>query len=531
MAYFLVVANFAMQGLLLYAIFDKIVVGNIEWQNGIMKVGGAEWGLFESAKTYGGLTCNEGGSLCFIDQNNSFSCAPPSVQLTGRWNELDTDGDDVWTVEEVMKSREELKCKYIVDPLEFFHVIVTFLKERETVIWLSPEVKEARAIPKPYFTYAAGDIIMCGYRSKHMCPNLLKKGVFHAPLKYGTAPRVGVTIESALDYCSDLLAPGGHCERILPSTYAVWKQESNEQCKDPDFTKMVYQNPGNGVIKSLLEVDYEARIAYERSKTTLFKLYKCIVIALWCLTMLVELRDITKDLTWTLRFPSAAEFGQDAVKMEDGPDGNTTFTIQGITRSHRCFVGLLAIGRLVMTAILLFVGVNYLLKQTNYIDLLMDAVALGFVMEISGILYHQVLNQEIREQCEALEPMTVPKFGIEWLNKRPTLVNFIEILAVIAVVAFIMRVWYRDTVEPLYHSLECACLGEGAHCREADKFSYDFWYKYWKEDVPNVFKEVADMKSDYEGQDDGAAAASALLQRRMHRPSGVALQHSLGPFP
>jgi len=529
MAYFLVVVNFAMQGLLLYAIFDKIVVGNIEWQNGIMKVGGADWGLFETAETYGGHTCNDGGSLCFIDYNNSFSCAPPSVQLTGRWDELDTNGDDVWTQEEVMESREELKCKYVVDPVEIFNVFISFLKERENVIWLSPEVKQGKAIPKPYFTYAAGDIIMCGYRSKHMCPNLLKRGVFHAPLKYQTAPRVGVTIESALDYCYELLAPGGHCERILPSTYAVWRQESEEQCMEPEFSKIIYENPGNGVTKSLLEVDFSARVAYERSKTTTFKLYKSIVIALWCLTMLVELREIGTDMTWTLRFPSADQFGRNAVTMREGAElESPRFTIQGITASHRFFVGLLCVARLVMTGTLSFVGVNYLLKQTSYIDLIMDAVALGFIMEISRILYAQVLHQAIREQCEALDPMVIPMYGNEWLNQRKTLLNFLQICVLAVVVALIMFVWYRDTVEPLYESLECACLGKGDNCREAEKFSYDFWYKYWKEDVPNVFLKVGEMRVKYEERHGTTTHQAFHLLNR--RPSGTPRQHSLEPF-
>jgi len=533
MAYLLIVVNFTMQGVLLYAIFNKIVVGNIEWQNGIMKVGGADWGLFDSAAT--GHGCNDGGSLCFIDHNKSFSCAPPSVQLTGRWEELDTDGDGIWTQQEVMEAREKLQCKYVVDPVEVFNVFISFLKERENVIWLSPQVKQGKAIPKPYFTYASGDIIMCGYRSKEMCPNLLKRGVFHAPLKHKTAPRVGVTIESALDYCYDLLAPGGHCERILPSTYAVWRQESEEQCKEPEFSKIIYENPGNGVIKSLLEVDYEARVAYSRSKTGTFKLYKCIIIALWCLTMLVELREIVMDLTWAIRFPDAAQFGENAVKIHEDTEGNAKFTIQGITMGHRCFVGLLCVARLVMTGILLFVGVSYLLKQTSYIDLIMDAVALGFIIEISRILYAHVLHQGVREQCEALDPMTVPMFGNEWLNQRPTLVNFIEVFAVAAVVAFIMYTWYSGTVEPLYEALECACLGKGAHCHEADRFSYDFWYKYWQEDVPNVFKAVAEMRSQHEGQHANLVQAGSsrqrLLQQWMHRPSSMAFQHSLGPVP
>merc|ERR1719410_755474 len=103
----------------------------------------------------------------------------------------------------------------------------------------------------------------------------------------------------------------------------------------------------------------------------------------------------------------------------------------------------------------------------------------------------------------------VPMFGIEYLNQRPTLVVFIEIFAVAGVVAAIMYVWYRGTVEPLYEALECACLGKGGNCREADRFSYDFWYKYWKEDVPNVFRSVAAMRPQHEGHHDGTGAGSS----------------------
>jgi len=68
-------------------------------------------------------TCNPGGSLCFME-GDKFSCAPPSVQLTGRWEELDTDGDGIWTREEVEKAKLDLQCKYIVNPVEVFDVLV-----------------------------------------------------------------------------------------------------------------------------------------------------------------------------------------------------------------------------------------------------------------------------------------------------------------------------------------------------------------------------------------------------------------------
>merc|ERR1719262_1308451 len=38
MGYVLVLMNFFMQGVLLYLIFEEVVVSNLEWQNGIMKL-------------------------------------------------------------------------------------------------------------------------------------------------------------------------------------------------------------------------------------------------------------------------------------------------------------------------------------------------------------------------------------------------------------------------------------------------------------------------------------------------------------
>jgi len=228
LACILVLVSIIVQSTLLYAIMQRIVKQDIKWQNKILSPAGEGFGsapgspsgfLFGEPKT----TCNPGGSLCY-KLNGTVSCAPPSVQLTGRWDELDTNGDGVWLRTEAEANFEVLKCKYSVNPVEVFDAFITFLQARESVIWLHQDVKDGKAIPKPYFTYAAGDIIMCLYRSPEMCANVLKMGAFDAPLKYATAPRVGTTINSALDYCYRLLKVGGTCERTLPSTYSVWKK-------------------------------------------------------------------------------------------------------------------------------------------------------------------------------------------------------------------------------------------------------------------------------------------------------------------
>lgn len=507
-AILLLLLNFFMQFLLLYVIYNEVVIGNIEWQNGIMRLDGQEWNLFAPKPP----DCNPGGSLCFVE-DGVFTCAPPTVQLTGRWDELDTNKDGIWTREEVEANREELKCKYVVDPIEVFDVFINFLKSREKVLWLHPDIKEGRAIAKPYFTFAAGDIIMCGYRNKDMCGNVLKKGAFHVPLKYHTSPRVGTSIDSALKYCYDLLRPGGTCETFLPSTYSVWKIEATTQCLAPHYSKFVYTNPGNNVTKSLLKVDYEARGAYETSKTTLFKTYKCIIIGMWLMAMMVELKDMIIIFTWCARFPSDAGMEpHEAVEMNhedpDDEESDVKYKINAISSSHRMNVLALNLVRFFLTTVLAFVGVNFLLNQTDYIGLLMDGVALVFVVEIAQILYSQVLRVSIREQTEALEPMEVEMFGIEYLNARPALMDFLWFTGCVLVAIIVLWHYSETLVNPLYDALECTCLGEGENCREAQRFSYDFWYNYWKVDVPKVFEDVDAMKSAGSGDQ-----SDSLFQR------------------
>merc|ERR550537_821918 len=172
--------------------------------------------------------------------------------------------------------------------------------------------------------------------------------------------------------------------------------------------------------------------------------------------MLQDLKDITIGLTWVMKFPDAEEFGEDAVKEEKDADDNTKYIIQGITSGHRITVGLMNVGRLILASVLLVVGISYLLRGTDYIGLLMDAVALVFIIEIANILYNQVLRPEIREQCESLDPMTGPMYGITWLNERQAIVDVIQLIAIVLFTVAVMHHYFIDVVEPLSDALECA---------------------------------------------------------------------------
>lgn len=487
LSYALVLLTLAIQGTLLYCVYNKVIARNANWVSGIMNTG-KDWNI------YGGISadgCNDGGSLCTLIDGH-YSCAPPSVQLVGRWDELDTNKDGIWTQDEVKQSRDAIKCKYAVDPVEFFGVLIRLLNERKEHIWLHPKIRRGEGIHKSYFTYIMGDVALCGYRNEDMCGNLLNRGVFDAPIKNATVPRVGSTIRSALDYCRGLLEQGGLCERFLPSTYATWKIESVQECQEPKYSKFVYTDPSDGTIKSMLEVDYEARQDYETAKTFVFRAYKYCITLIWFLLIAARLREVMKCVAWVYQLPSVSDETQE--KVDHASDSHE---VRFMSIQHRIALGLVVSLRFIMLCILLYVGLIFLGRQTQYIDLLLDGVALMFIVEVAEILYERVLRQEVRTTWEQRESIELVKFGVSRLASRPDLEDVL-FLVVVGLLTLAFVIYYNIAlVEPLYEALNCACLSQGDTCQESHTFSNSFWDKYWSKDVPSSIQAIATLKAGY----------------------------------
>mmetsp|Transcript_5604 Transcript_5604/g.15551 ORF Transcript_5604/g.15551 Transcript_5604/m.15551 type:complete len:567 (-) Transcript_5604:210-1910(-) len=518
LAYLIVVVAVTLQSVLLYNIYNSIVLGEWEWQLSV-------------AKPF--PKCNTGGSLC-IEMNGAYSCAPPSVQLASRWDELDTNHDGVWTREEVEAAKDILKCKYNVNPVEVFDVFVNMILSREKVLWVHPDVRAGKAIPLAYFIFAAGDVIMCSYRTSDMCPNLLMRGLWDAPLKYSNSPRVGDTIGSALEYCYGLLEPGGKCEHMLPSTFAVWKKSSADQCVGAGYSKVTYQHPVTNRTKSLLAVDYEVLADYKRVDEEFeFRIYKACVIGIYLLAMLFDLKSITMFATFVVKFPSAA--GQAEPVTEEAEDDDPTqskYTIHGITQGHRACMGVLVLVRFVMFVALTVVGLLFLLRTMSVLDLILNGLGLLFVVEISNIVYTQMLNPFLKKEFLDSQPLKVPMIGAAHLNKNPALKDILWFSSLMALLIFGMVFYKAAVTDPMTTALNCACLSQGETCREASLFDKVFWDRYWSKDIPAVFQAVEEMKRTGSLHTPVMAVMTGSTHKKARmlnrRSAGQGLQHFLG---
>lgn len=488
LAWLAVIIALVLQSVVIYAVWKEIVLGQVDWQLSVVR----------HAPPAG--QCVTDPSMCKMLPDGTVTCAPPSVQIAGRWNELDVNGDGNWTREEAAEMKDHFSCEFQVNLVEVFDVFATFLVNREKIIWIHPSIREGQGIPEMYFKYAAGDIIMCGYRNKDMCPNLLKRGYFDVPLAQGTVPRVGETIKSALAYCHAMLEDGGVCDTTLPSTYTVWKKSSDEQCYGAGYSKFVYTHPENGQTKSMLTVDYAATKDYRKAeRSTLFMMYKaCVIMVLLC-CIFSELRQIVPLVTFVAIFPSEEEVkskGKEPIEMEVNPedDDDVKYKIQGITSTHRASVLFVLALRLMISLMLLFVGVNFLLKETDYLNLILNGLGLLFVVALPADLYNQLLNPYLRSKVEHVQPVEVPLRGLKSLNRNPPLKDILWLVAMFVLLVVSMYIYTMVVVKPITGALQCACLSEGHDCREATAFSKDFWDTYWQTEVPGA---IADIK-EYE---------------------------------
>jgi hypothetical protein len=316
------------------------------------------------------------------------------------------------------------------------------------------------------------------------------------------------------------------CERNLPSTYAVWKITSQEECGSPSYEMFKFTNPGNNATKSLLRVDYSARQEYELAQEFLFQLFKGIIVFTWLLAMTAEYRDIVKILTLCGRIPDATVFGDDAVLVEQDPADpeDVRYRIQGITKRHRYTVIAVTLLRFCVTCVLLLVGVCYIIKTNGYADLIMNGVALGFIAEISSVLFAQVLREEVKDQTEDIKPIKVEMYGIDWLNSRPALIDVLCVVGVAVAVLVLMWWQQKNVVLPVYTALECTCLNLGDNCYEANTYTYDWWHEYWLHGVPSVFQAVNALKAKVAG---AAGASYLMIDTTRHRNNATAGNHEM----
>lgn len=492
---FLLILSFAMQLTLLWVVGNAMIEEKEAWMQDLVTVQDIDhpsWiPLFGASAAEN--KCEAKNSLCFEDAG-MITCAPKTIQLMGRWENIDVNGDGVFSYKEASepKFRKKIRCDYGIDTLVFYRFLLQELMNSETLKkgeLLHKNITSGHAIHKVYFDWFKGDAIMCSYGADDICGNIFQIGVFDAPLKHPGISRMIYDAKSAANYCRQLLREEGRCEQMLPSTYRVWRAQQSTQCGAPGFSQFVYANPSNPEdVVSLAQVEYAAEVEYAKTNSWRFAIFLTVIIITFLANSLNDLRQATRFWIWAQYFPHRALPGEPGFQHEESDHD----TLTGISDSHRQQCMLVVIAKVIMTFLVAFVGIIFLTSGCSYKDLLFDALSLALITQMDQLVYQMLVRAQAKDDLENIEAMYVKipddHFGGWYMTISPPLRDLFWALLLILVSAWIVAEDYQTRLVPVREALSCACLTEGRQCFEAQTYDSEWWEHYWRFVIPQSYK-------------------------------------------
>lgn len=172
---------------------------------------------------------------------------------------------------------------------------------------------------------------------------------------------------------------------------------------------------------------------------------------------------------------------------------NPTLEITEISKVHATFVQAMVSVRVLILVFVACVGTVFLVSTDSYADLLMNAVALAFVLELPAFLYHVLIPDFEKRELHDAPPIAFPSSLRRLLNSMfgPLSQHFwgLFIFPLIAVVT----VWWntRFNILPTLEALECACYQSGPRCAASTHLNKEWWDEYWNSNFNLIFSGFA----------------------------------------
>lgn len=473
--------------------------------------------------------------LCTVFENGTLSCRPPSTTFTSRWASLDTNGDGEWTmaeaasaeekyVKEGHKGKKQQTHEWIMKrPTLIFNSIVSGLIDRSrmlqnqnqgngTVLYLDKGLKDRKAIRKAYFDYWTGDAMMCTRFDRSTCESVVASGLFdtaltEAPL--AAASKGIINYDSAVRYCKWMLEVGGGCEKSLPVSFSANVDARQSICGSSELNVGSLASMTNPADQTeslpVMQPNFSMLERETSGVSSLFLFFKILLMYMFYSSVLQEMREQLAAAELILRFPSlqrASDPGGVILEEKEQGEEGKKYRITGISRKHRGMLAIIFLFRVLILCMLVRFGSVFLLNESRYIELVMNAVSLAFITGVDEMLYDLMEAAEINEggfeDVETISMETVVPSHHTWcgyfFRKECWGLFIVPVIAAAATLynAHVVRM-------PRIEAMNCACLSQGDRCAESMVNQHDWWKHYWSKVLPAAIHHIEALRLDAVG--------------------------------
>lgn len=481
-------------------------------------------------------------TLC-RSENSSLDCAPPVNLFRGRWDELDANGDGVWTLKEAQDDVTNLGCLLGISAEEVWRSVIRGLRKdgkhrkMESGVLYHPEDenKSHSGMNETHFEWWTGAVAMCTVGNPESCWSLVTRGVFDGAMKarkHRIPGRIS-DLTSAVEYCQWMLSPNGLCDAALPSSFAIYRSHKNSKCGNMLLSEGDrYENPHDpSDVAFALEVGYKHFITYERVHCLHFQFFLVLTLIMWYVNLVDEAKDVlnlgdfvrnfkTRDDSLDVLLPISGltkSLSGKSVSISD-----EDLVIESIARPHYFVCAGLVVLRTWVLVYMWNVGSAFVLSTHTYADLILNSLALAFIMELPDFLFKLLVSNSMKAKLEKASfipfssSLPSSRLGRVFIHKTFWGVIILPIMSMLVV----RRNDVYNTV-PVLEALKCACTQTGESCLMASSYSKSWWKNHWAE-VANIMHShpkdasVAEIESNVSAAIasnlSAAAVGAALMQ-------------------
>ncbi|CAD7939020.1 unnamed protein product [Amoebophrya sp. A120] len=444
-----------------------------------------------------------------------WSCAPPPLDYASHWSNLDTNQDGVWSLSEAEATDKTLPRSKSSLLFEHFLGKIRDQKNPDTgeKMW-EEQSKQFTVIPKEAYvgdkalTLLQKDmLILCQVLDARLCSNLELDG--HLRPLFPDAKHPSQRIAK----CEDLVK--SHCDFFGGETYKTYQVRHGELCGEYQIRQIV----GNGAMR---EAQFSEVVRYNNKvdgvTTITFSMFLAVILCLWLMVLLSEIKSALRMGLLLLFFPVAQtpSPAEGSSSPEDQSYGgfstsyaayaaprpkavrhHTTPKISVYTSGGKAFhilatssvlhklqlVFFVFLPRMFILGLLIVVGTEFLLSNFAYIDLILNAVALGFLVDVDKIAYGTFSSRDRRLLLNSVKPLRFSGTRTEGRSWQALRYRFADACSLdhgifslfAAVVAIGAGVALHTQFAPgglrdVAHALKCFCTMDGGYCLSSRKF-------------------------------------------------------------
>lgn len=208
-------------------------------------------------------------------------------------------------------------------------------------------------------------------------------------------------LNDPLDICEKTVSI--FCPKLFAAPAKIWQDIRKDTCSH-ESSKMSTYLDGDAVET----VEYQASERYNNVTdgviSVLFQCFLFLIIFLWTLASVKEFESIIKWWNILLSLKQRAHEDREVEEQSDS-EARTTATIED---SHRLMsIGFNLVPRTVLQCFIFYVGVRFLLAVHDISDLILNSLALTFLVSVDDMLFEAFAGEEIKDKIDEMEVIAI----------------------------------------------------------------------------------------------------------------------------